>query len=123
MTKAILGWLFAKNSLVIAYTGWSKYWPNPKKYRNELKFPIFGLPAIELLHSRKIGGVAIDTLAFEKLGGTYPGHKLLMDAGMYIIENIANCSQLPPKGATIIALPLKVENLVEAPARVIALIP
>lgn len=113
----------AKNSLVIAYTGWSKHWPNPKTYRNETKFPVLGLPAIELLRSRKIAGVAIDTLALEKLGGTYPGHKLLMDAGVYIIENIANCSQLPPKGAIVIALPLKVENLMEAPARVIALIP
>jgi len=113
----------AKNSLVIAYTGWSKHWPNSKTYRNETKFPVFGLPAIELLKARKIAGVAIDTLALEKLGGTYPGHKLLMGAGVYIIENIANCSQLPPKGATVIALPLKVESLREVPARVIALIP
>ncbi len=112
----------AKNSLVIAYTGWSLHWPNPKAYRNDTKFPTFGLPAIELLHSRRPAGVAIDTLALEKLGGTYPGHKLLMDAGMYIIENLCNCSQLPPKNFTVIALPLKVENLSEAPARVIALI-
>lgn len=115
--------LISKNGLVIAHTGWSKHWPNPKTYRNEMKFPVFGLPAIELLCARNIAGVAIDTLALEKLGDTHPGHNLLMDAGAYIIENIANCSQLPPKGATVIALPLKVENLREAPARVIALIP
>jgi len=110
------------NSLVIAYTGWSRHWPNEKAYRNGMLFPVFGVEAIELLLTRNIAGVAIDTLTLEKLGGSYPCHRLLMDAGKYIIENIAHCSQMPPMGAYVAALPLKIENGQEAPARVIGFI-
>jgi kynurenine formamidase len=114
--------LIGKNSLVICYTGWSRHWPDAKAYRNEMHFPTFGRAAIELLLNRDIAGVAIDTLALERSDGDYPCHKLLMDAGKYIIENIANASKLPSKGAYVAALPLKIENGVEAPARVIALL-
>jgi len=116
-----------KNSLVIAYTGWSLHWPNKKSYRNADKkgkacFPTFGLNALKLLLKRKIAGVAIDTLALESLTSTFPGHKLLFSKNKYIIENIANVDKLPPKGAFVIALPLKIEKGYEAPARVIGLI-
>jgi kynurenine formamidase len=45
-----------------------------------------------------------------------------MRANIYIIENIANCQHLPPKGAFVMALPLKIEKCNEAPARVIGLV-
>jgi kynurenine formamidase len=117
----------APNSLVIAYTGWSRHWPDMKTYRNEdvhgqLHFPTWGVPALEMLLTRQIAGVAIDTLALEPLNSSFPGHNLLMRANKYIIENIANCHLLPPKGATIITLPLKIEKGSESPARVVALI-
>lgn len=118
-----------KNSLVIAYTGWDRYWTDPKAYRNadakgQMHFPTFGIETLELLLTRKIAGVAIDTLALESLSSaSFPGHRLLFEANKYIIENIANVSKLPPKGAFVIALPLKIEKGAEAPARVIGLIP
>lgn len=120
--------LISKNSLVIAYTGWSRRWTDPKTYRNadekgETHFPTFGIKALELLLLRDIAGVAIDTLALESLSSSFPGHKLLFEANKYIIENIANAEKLPPKGAFVIALPLKIEKGTEAPARIIGLIP
>lgn len=115
------------HSLVVAYTGWSRHWSNPKAYRNadakgHLHFPTWGVPALELLLKKQIVGVAIDTLALEPLNSSFPGHKLLMHANKYIIENIAHCHRLPPKGSYILALPLKI-HVHEAPARVIGMIP
>lgn len=116
-----------QNSLIIGYTGWSRYWKDPIAYRNadakgDPHFPTFGIQAVEMLMRRKIAGIAIDTLALEPLSSSFPGHKLLLGAGKYIIENIAHCDKLPPKGAYVIALPLKIQQGSEAPARVIGLI-
>ena len=47
---------------------------------------------------------------------------MLFKEKKYIIENIANGDLLPPKGAYVMALPLKIQNGGESPARVIALI-
>ena len=118
----------SENSLVIGYTGWSRYWSNPVAYRNAdekgiAHFPTFSIQSIEFLLTRKIAGIAIDTLALESLSSTFPGHKLLLKAGKYIIENIANVFLLPPKEAYVIALPMKIQKGFEAPARVIGLVP
>jgi kynurenine formamidase len=111
------------NSLVIAYTGWSKYWDNPKKYRNDLRLPGWGIPALKVLLERGIAGVGIDSFGLEPFDDpTYPGHQLLMKANKYIVENLTNCEKLPPKGALVITLPLKVQNGDEAPVRAVALV-
>lgn len=115
-------------SIAIGCTGWSARWPDSKKYRNadnsgRTHFPTFSFGAIELLFERKIAAIGIDTLALEPLFSTFPGHKLLLNGGKYIIENLANCQKLPPKGAYVITLPMKIPEASEAPARVIGLIP
>lgn len=120
-----------ENSMVIGYTGWSRYWSNPTAYRNadengDMHFPVFSLPAIAYLIDRKIAGIGIDSFSPEPISSSnpsFPGHKLLFKAGKYIIENVNNADLLPPKGGYIIALPLKIQNGGEAPARVIALMP
>jgi kynurenine formamidase len=119
--------IIPEHSIVVGFTGWSRYWTNPKAYRNEderghTHFPTFSLSAVQLLLKRNIAGIAIDTLALEPLDSSFQTHKILLEAGKYIIENIANASQLPPKGAYILALPLKIEKGFEAPARVVGLI-
>ncbi len=116
-----------EHSIVVGYTGWSRHWNNPKAYRNADSsdlphYPTFAASTIELLLTRKIAGVAIDTLALEPINSSFPAHQLLLGSGKFIIENLANASQLPPKGAYILALPLKIEKCGEAPARVFAIL-
>jgi kynurenine formamidase len=120
----------ASRTLIVGYTGWSNRWPDRKAYRNidtnnDVLFPTFSLDAIDYLLKKDIVGIAIDTFAPERITATtdYPLHKHLFAANKYIIENLANASLLPPRGAYIIALPLKVEGAGEAPARIIGLIP
>ena len=120
----------AENSLVIALTGWSRHWGDVKAYRNadangDLHYPSFSMEAVVLLLKRGIVGIGIDTFSPELIcrSTSYPIHQLLFSKGKYIIENLANCHLLPPKGAHVIALPLKILNGGEAPARVIALVP
>lgn len=116
-----------ENSIVVGFTGWDRHWANPRAYRNadsigQGRFPAFSLSAIEALLERKVAGIAIDTLAIEPLDSAFPCHNLLLGEGKYIIENIANAALLPPKGGYILALPLKIAQGSEAPARVIGFI-
>lgn len=117
-----------KGSLIIGYTGWSRFWSDSDSYRNvdkegRMHFPTFSAKAVEYLLKREIAGVAIDTLSPDCSDITYPVHQLMLGAGKYIIENIANCEKMPPSGSYVIALPLRVEEGSEAPVRIIALIP
>ena len=117
-----------KNSLVIGYTGWDRFWSDPKAYRNldangQMHFPAFSAKATELLLKRNISGIAIDTLSPDCSDASFSVHKLMLGEGKYIIENIANCSKVPPKASHVIALPLRVEDMTECPIRVVALVP
>lgn len=114
--------------LCIGYTGWSSRWEEHQQYSNRdenntMHFPGFSIEAAQLLISRNIAGIAIDTFSPDGGDEKVPIHKMILKANIYIIENIANGHLLPPTGAFVIALPLKILDAVEAPARVIGLIP
>ncbi|MBS0629636.1 MAG: cyclase family protein [Verrucomicrobia bacterium] len=118
----------AQNALVIGFTGWCRFWTHPSAYRNvdakgQMHFPAFSARSAELLMERKIAGVGIDTLSPDCLNLEFPVHKTLLSAGKYIIENIADCSQIPARGSYAIALPIRAEDATEAPIRLIALVP
>jgi len=42
--------------------------------------------------------------------------------GKYILENLTNLDQLPPNGASLIALPLKIEGGAESPIRAVGVV-
>jgi kynurenine formamidase len=120
--------MIPSESLVIAYTGWSRFWKDPAAYRNcdvnnQMHFPAISAEAAEFLLHRQVAGIAIDTLSPDCSDPSFPVHRLLLGAHKYIIENIANASQLPPRGAFVIALPLKAAGCTESPIRAVGLIP
>lgn len=121
--------LIEENSLVVGYTGWSKYWRHQTKYRNTDKkgkmiFPGFHEEAAALLLERNIAGIGIDTLSPDdgEAADSFPVHHKILGASKYILENLTRLDQLPEKGAYILSLPIKVQGGTEAPARVIAMI-
>lgn len=107
---------------VLFYTGWEKHWPNPEKYRNNLVFPSISAHVAQLLLERNIAGIGIDTLSPDTADSGYPVHQLLLQAGKYIIENVANAHSLPPIGAWTLALPWKIINATESPVQLIGLV-
>jgi len=109
-----------KHHFVIIRTGWDKYWSQPEKYRNNLKFPTVSSDVAELLLQREIVGLGIDTLSPDSDSGDFPVHDLVLGAGKYIVENIANAHLLPPTNSYVIALPLKIKDGTESPIRLIA---
>lgn len=115
-----------KGALVIGFTGWCRFWNDSLKYRNpdeagEMHFPAFSRHAAEILLSRDVSGIAIDTLSPDCLDQNYPVHKLILGADKYIIENVADCSKMPARGGYAIALPLKAKGATESPIRLVGL--
>ena len=120
-------------ALVLARTGWGKYWPDKKHYLgsdipgdiNVLHFPGLSVAAARFLATqRKINGVGIDTASMDYgPSRLFEVHAVILGAGLYGLENVAHADRLPPTGATIIALPMKIKGGSGAPTRIIAVLP
>lgn len=120
-------------SLVLVHTGWGKFWPDKKKYLGtdvpgdtaNLHFPGISREAAEFLaRQRKLDGIGIDTASMDYgPSKDFIAHQVLNGANIYGLENVANLERLPAKGATVIALPMKIKGGTGGPARIIALLP
>jgi kynurenine formamidase len=120
-------------AIVLMYSGWGRHWPDRGKYLGSetpgdpktLHFPGFSKDAAEfLVKERKIDGVGIDTPSIDHGPSTnFIAHQVLNGANLYALENVANLDKLPPKGATLIALPIKIKGGTGGPVRIIAILP
>lgn len=108
------------NDFVIFHTGWSKFWDDKEKYRNNLRFPSIHENTAKLLLDRNIAGIGIDTLSPDSVGNAFPVHRIILGAGKYIVENIANADKLPYVGAKVYILPMKIKDGTESAVRIIA---
>ena len=122
-----------QNALVFLLTGWGQFWPDPIRYLGSstpqdaitLHFPGFSGEAISfLVDQRSIYGVGIDTASIDPgQSRTFQAHQALGKANRFAIENIAHLERLPPRGALIAALPMKIKGGTGGPVRVIAWVP
>lgn len=121
------------NSIVLVQTGWGQFWPDKKRYlgtdvkgdTTNLHFPGISKEAAEFLATeRKANGVGIDTASLD-YGQTkdFIAHQVLNGANIYGLENVAFLERVPPTGATLIALPMKIKGSTGGPVRIIALLP
>jgi kynurenine formamidase len=122
-----------RGAIFVVHTGWSQRWPDKKQYLGtdvpmdvaNLHFPGYSKEATELLvNQRHVAALAIDTASIDYgQSEDFICHQILGAAERPAFENVANTHKLPATGATIIALPLKIEGGSGGPARVIALLP
>lgn len=111
-----------KNSFVIFYTGWDRFWTQPEKYRNNYNFPSVSREVAEYLISEHIAGIGVDTLSPDRPESGYPVHQTILGAGKYIVENIANASLLPIIGSHVFVVPIRISNGTEAPIRLLGML-
>jgi kynurenine formamidase len=117
-------------AVVLANTGWGKFWGNPDRYLNrdvmgKLHFPGFSPEAVEFLIDRRDArGVGLDTLSVDHgLSRDFAVHHLLGKAERYGLENLAQLDKLPPQGFYLFVAPIKIESGSGGPARVFAVLP
>jgi kynurenine formamidase len=122
-----------RGAIVIMWSGWGAFWPDKKRYLGSdvpgdaanLHFPAFSKQAATfLVEERDIAAVAVDTASIDHgPSRDFIVHQIINGANKPGFENLANVDRLPPVGATIIALPIKIAGGSGAPARVVAILP
>jgi kynurenine formamidase len=120
-------------ALVLMLTGWGRHWPDRTRYlgsatpdaADTLHFPGFSRAAADFLVSqRAVRGVGIDTASIDPgRSRDFPAHRVVNGADVYALENVASLDRLPPTGAVVIALPMKIRGGTGGPVRIIALLP
>ena len=90
----------------------------------KLHFPGLSPEGARLLVERGIGAVGIDTPSIDDgQSKDFAAHVALMTNDIPAFENVADMSELPPTGATVVALPMKIEGGSGGPLRIVAHLP
>lgn len=120
-------------TIVLLRTGWGARYGNRKAYfgddtpgaTDKLHFPSYGADAAKLLvGERHAGAIGIDTASIDYgPSKDFPVHQIANGANVPGLENVANLDRLPPRGATVIALPMKIAGGSGGPLRIVALVP
>ena len=120
-------------AIVLMYSGWGKFWGDRKKFFGtdqpgdvtNLRFPGFSKDAAEfLVKERKITAAGTDTSSIDYgASRDFIVHQIFGRSNVPIFENVASLDRLPPQGATVFALPMKIQGGSGAPLRIFALLP
>jgi kynurenine formamidase len=123
------------DTIVLIKTGYSTRWPDAGKYLGtsergtaavaKLHFPgLHQEAATWLAEERKVKAVGIDTASIDYGQSTgFESHRVLCGRNIPVFENLTALDQLPPRGATVYALPVKIKGGSGGPLRAIAAIP
>jgi kynurenine formamidase len=119
-------------SIVLLRTGWGSFWPDRKAVfgddtpgdASNLHFPSYGEEAARLLvEERRVAVLGADTPSIDHGPSQYfLVHQVANAANVPGLENVANLDRLPPVGAWIFALPMKIAGGSGGPVRIVALI-
>jgi kynurenine formamidase len=122
-----------REAVVLMLTGWGRHWPDPKRYLGSetptdpktLHFPGFSKEAAEfLVTNRQVAGIGIDTASIDHgPSRDFIVHQVVNGANRYGLENVAHLDAVPPKGATLVSLPVKIKGGTGGPVRIIAILP
>jgi kynurenine formamidase len=122
-------------SILLLHTGYGKLWPDAKKYLGtdekgpeavrKLRFPgLHPETARWLVATRSIRAIGLDTASIDYGQSTlFESHRVLFENNIPVFENVAALDQLPPTGAFVIALPMKIKGGSGGPLRIVAWLP
>jgi len=123
----------AAGAIVLIHSGWGKYWGDRKRYFGtdepgnvtDLHFPGLSPQAAEfLVKQRRVKAVGIDTPSIDHGPSIdFAAHQILGAANVPIFENVARLELVPRKGATVFAIPMKIQGGSGAPLRIFGLLP
>ena len=120
-------------TIVLLRTGFGKFYPDRKKYLGteergaeavaKLHFPGLDPAAARWITTkRSIKAIGLDTASIDYGQSTlFESHRTLFEKNIPAFENVANLDQLPAKGFSVIALPMKIKGGSGGPLRIIAI--
>lgn len=123
------------SGILLIRTGFSSRWPDAARYlgtaergsaaASRLHFPGLHPEAARwLVANRPVKAVGIDTASIDYGPSTlFESHRVLYEREIPAFENLTALDRLPPRGATIVALPMKIAGGSGAPLRAVAILP
>jgi len=123
------------DAIVLLRTGFARRWPGAERYlgttergadgARKLHFPGLHPDAARwIVANRRIRAIGIDTASIDYGPSTlFESHRILYESDFPAFENLAALDRLPPTGALVIALPMKIGGGSGAPLRAIAVLP
>lgn len=122
------------DTIVLLRTDFSKRWPDARAYLGtdekgdaavaKLHFPGLHPDAAKWLIEKQVKAVGLDTASIDYGQSTlFETHRALYDKNIPAFENLMGLDALPPRGATVFALPIKIKGGSGGPLRAIAVVP
>lgn len=122
-------------AIVLLHTGYGRFWPDRERYLGTgqtgeeavalLHFP--GLDpdaALWLVTNRSIAAIGLDTPSIDRgQSELFESHQILFASDIPAFENVARLDALPPTGAYVVALPMKIKDGSGGPLRIVAWVP
>jgi len=124
-----------KGAILLLNTGFARHWPDAQKYLGtvekgtnavaKLHFPGLHPDAARwLVRERTLKAVGLDTASIDYGQSTlFESHRILFEKDVPALENVAALEQLPPTGAQVVALPMKIKGGSGGPLRIVAWVP
>jgi len=124
----------APGTIVLLRTGYGKFYPDRKKYLGteergaeavaKLHFPGLDPAAARwITQNRSIKAIGLDTASIDYgQSQLFESHRALFEKDIPAFENVANLDQLPVKGFSVIALPMKIKGGSGGPLRIVAIL-
>ncbi|HDP94018.1 MAG TPA: cyclase family protein [Candidatus Aminicenantes bacterium] len=103
---------------LLLYMGWDRLWGTDNYFHG---YPIIEPAAAEWLSRSGLRGIGMDSPSPDPPESVdYPAHRILLENGILLIENLRGLERLPEKGFDLAIFPLLIAASDGAPARVIA---
>jgi kynurenine formamidase len=116
-------------ALVAMHSAWDQRVSTPARFLNRDAKGTMHAPGFSeavarfLVTDRDISAVGVDTLSLDAAAAQkFVAHIVILGAGKYGVEMLANLSRVPPFGATIVVGAPKHDGATGGPARVLALV-
>ena len=101
--------------LAVLHTGWSSEWGKPQYFAGH---PRLSADAAEFLIDCGVELIGVDMPSVDQ--APYPAHKVLLGAGVLIVENLTNLETIGGEFFELVVLPLKLTGRDGSPVRAIA---
>ena len=123
------------DAILLIRTGFSRRWPDAAKYlgtaeRGQAAVPSLHFPGLHpdtatwIVTNRPVRAVGIDTASIDYGQSTlFESHRILYAVNLPAFENLTALDRLPPRGAFVVALPMKIAGGTGAPLRAVAVLP
>ena len=113
-------------SAVLVHTGWDRYLDDPERYGGgaRTEFPGLAVDAAQLLVTRGVAGIGIDTLGVDPgESELFAAHRITLPAGLWHAEGLVGLERVPLRGAWLVVGALPIVAGSGSPARIFAIVP